>query len=312
MRVVFAGTPAMVVPCLEALHQADGVDIVGVVSRADTKAKRGMKMQASAVKAYALQHHFDVITPLSLQQDAESLAWLKQKQADVLVVVAYGMLLPKSWLEAARFGSVNLHASLLPRWRGAAPIERALLAGDAQTGVCIMAMDEGLDTGAIYNRCTVAIAHDSTCESLRKDLMEKGNQLLVQTLLSMNSHPLKAIKQAESGVSYAHKIQNSERIVDWQQSALQVDRQVRTFSPKPGVRTKFQGKWLKIIQGEVCDVQDELACGHIQLDKTTFEVGCAQGCYRITQVQPEGKRVMPMQDFIRGLQVRTGLKMDDV
>ncbi|MDQ6961683.1 MAG: methionyl-tRNA formyltransferase [Mariprofundaceae bacterium] len=309
MKVIFAGTPAMVLPCLEALHQSEGIELVGVVSRADTKARRGMKMQASAVKSYALKHQIDVITPLSLKQDEESLLWLQQKKADVLIVVAYGLILPESWLTAATFGAVNLHASLLPRWRGAAPIERALLAGDAETGVCVMAMDQGLDTGAVYSRCVVPIETDTTTVSLRDTLMNQGAELLVESLKDIVDATLIAEPQPDEGTSYAHKITNDERIIDWQKSATLVGRQVRTFTPKPGARTMLQGKWLKIISGEVIAQNSNLNCGDVLLEKNTFDVGCLDSTYRVTQVQPEGKRVMAVQDFMRGLQQTKELKV---
>lgn len=312
MKVVFAGTPAMVLPCLEALLQASDIDVVGVVSRTDTKAKRGMKMQPSAVKAYAQKHHIDVITPTSLKKDEASLAWLVEKKADVLIVVAYGMILPQSWLTAATFGAVNLHASLLPRWRGAAPIERALLAGDTQTGVCVMAMDEGLDTGAIYSRCVVPIEGHTTSTSLRESLMVQGAELLLKSLKEIVNQKLCAKAQPSEGMTYAHKLTNDERIIDWQKSASDVDRQVRTFSPKPGARTQLQGKWLKIISGDVMPQVDDLACGALILGKTTFDVGCFNSTYRVLEVQPEGKRVMAVQDFMRGLQKTTGLQMNHV
>lgn len=302
----------MVVPCLDALHRTKSIEVVGVVSRIDSKAKRGMKIQASAIKSYALEHHLDIITPTSLKNDEESLAWLKSKKADVLIVAAYGMILPQSWLTSAQFGAINLHASLLPRWRGAAPIERALLAGDTQTGVCIMDMDEGLDTGAIYSHCVVPILDSTTTHSLRENLVEEGSRLLIETLQRVVHENLKAIPQETQGMCYAHKIENIERRIQWNKTAQHIDRQVRTFTPKPGAYALFQGKILKIIQGEVLKKHTPTNTGEVTLSKTTMDVGCLNSTYRLLQVQPEGKRVMAAQDFIRGIQTHKGLQMNDV
>jgi len=303
MRIVFAGTPGFSVPCLKALLEADGMDVVGVVSQPDRKSGRGMKLSPSAVKQAALDAGIDVITPESLRENAEALAWLEAKQADVLVVVAFGMILPKSWLHAVRIAPVNVHASLLPHWRGAAPIERSLLAGDSETGVCIMQMEEGLDTGGVYASRTLSIGAETTGSDLWFALAPMGAALLLETLPKIGAG-LQPEPQAEVGVKYAHKINNEERIIDWNKSADAIDRLVRCFSPRPGVRSRCKGKWLKLIAGKVLSKMHQTEVGSVVAVTDGLDIACADGSvYRITELQPEGKKAMQAADFLRGAQI---------
>ncbi len=306
MRVVFAGTPGFSVPCLTALIEADGIDVVGVVSQPDRKSGRGMKLTPSAVKQAALDAGIDVITPEKLRHNDEALAWLQAKQADFLVVVAFGMILPKSWLNAVNITAVNVHASLLPRWRGAAPIERSLLAGDAETGVCIMQMEEGLDTGGVYSSRRLPITETTTGSELWFALAPMGAELLLQTLPQIQAG-LKPTPQSEEGVTYAQKISNEDRVVDWAQSAAAIDRQVRCFSPRPGARGRVAGTWLKIIAGEISASAGTGPAGVVVAAENSLDVVCGDGLiYRIASLQPEGKRVMQAADFLRGARIRAG------
>ena len=249
LRAVFAGTPAFSLPCLQALMDMPGLELVGVASQPDRRAGRGMKLTASPVKQAACEAGIDVITPERLRGNDEALAWLQGKAADVLVVVAFGMILPASWLEAPSIAPVNVHASLLPRWRGAAPIERALLAGDAETGVCIMHMEQGLDTGGVYACRSLPITGATTGGELWEALSNLGGLLLAESLPAIAAGSLKPVPQPEEGVTYAAKIGAEDRQVDWGRSAMQVDRQLRCFAPRPGVRTRFQDRWLKLLAG---------------------------------------------------------------
>ncbi|MDT8376578.1 MAG: methionyl-tRNA formyltransferase [Mariprofundaceae bacterium] len=306
IRVVFAGTPVFSVSCLHALMQAAGVEVVGVVSQPDRRAGRGMKLTPSAVKKAALDAGIDVITPRSLRDNDEALAWLKSKQADLLVVVAFGMILPKPWLDAPKVAPINVHASLLPRWRGAAPIERALLAGDSETGVGIMQMEEGLDTGGVYAEARVPITHATTGSGLWSELSDTGAKLLVDALPGIVSGDLKPVPQDESQVTYAKKLSNEERVVDWTHSATSVDRTVRCFSPKPGARAMFRGKWLKIIRGEAVEGSTNQPPGVVVGDKS-LDIACGDGSiYRICEVQPEGKNSMGADAFLRGTKLNRG------
>ncbi|MDQ6982385.1 MAG: methionyl-tRNA formyltransferase [Mariprofundus sp.] len=306
MRVVFAGTPGFSVPCLTALIEADGMDVVGVVSQPDRKSGRGMKLSPSAVKQAALDAGIDVITPEKLRDNSEALAWLKSRRADFLVVVAFGMILPKTWLDAVSVSPVNVHASLLPRWRGAAPIERSLLAGDAETGVCIMQMEEGLDTGGIYARRVLPITTTTTGTELWSALAPMGAELLVETLpkIAMGLMPE---PQAEDGVTYAHKITNEERIIDWSKNAAETDRLVRCFSPRPGVRTRCHGKWLKLISGEPLSAISNSPAGSVAGVNQYLDIVCAESSvYRVIELQPEGKKPMAASDFLRGAKLGIG------
>ena len=307
IKVVFAGTPAFSVGCLNALMQADNVEVVGVVSQPDRKSGRGMKLTPSPVKKAALAANIDVITPEKLQDNDEALQWLKEKDCDVLVVVAFGMILPVSWLETPKVAPINVHASLLPRWRGAAPIERALLAGDDETGVCIMQMEEGLDTGGIYLEKRIPITPESTGHTLWSELEELGAQALMQALPNIVSGELEPKPQDEAGMTYAKKITNDERVVDWALDAEYIERLVRCFTPKPGVRTSYQGKMLKIITGEVLNGSKQQQAGVVVDIKQGLDVSCGNGqVYRITQIQPEGKKAMNAVDYLRGTQIKIG------
>jgi methionyl-tRNA formyltransferase len=306
MRIVFAGTPGFSVPCLIALIGADGLDVVGVVSQPDRKAGRGMKLAPSAVKQAALDAGIDVITPEKLRQNDEALAWLQAKQADVLVVVAFGMILPKSWLDAVKIAPVNVHASLLPRWRGAAPIERSLLAGDTETGVCIMQMEEGLDTGGVYSSRRLPITETTTGSELWHALAPMGAELLLETLPQIQAG-LKPVPQPQDGVTYAQKLSNEERIIDWSKTAIEIHRLVRCFSPRPGVRAQAGRKWLKLIVGEVLPDSCSGTAGLVLATDQGLDIACADGSiYRITELQPEGKKVMAAVDFLRGAHLRPG------
>ncbi|RLL51306.1 methionyl-tRNA formyltransferase [Mariprofundus sp. EBB-1] len=306
MRVVFAGTPGFSVPCLTALIKADNIDVVGVVSQPDRKSGRGMKLTPSAVKQAALDAGIDVITPEKLRDNDEALLWLQEKQADMLIVVAFGMILPVEWLHAVSIAPINVHASLLPRWRGAAPIERSLLAGDGETGVCIMQMEEGLDTGGIYAQQNLPITSQTTGSELWFNLSPMGAQLLIETLPKIAAG-LQPQAQLAEGITYAKKITNEERIIDWSKPAAEIDRLVRCFSPRPGVRSRYNGKWLKLIAGETLPGQHKAPVGSVVSNIEGLDIACAEGSvYRIKELQPEGKKAMPATDFLRGAQLKAG------
>ncbi len=269
-----------------------------------------MNFTPSPVKQAALNAGIDTITPENLRNNAEALAWLESKHADMLVVVAFGMILPESWLAAPNIAPVNVHASLLPRWRGAAPIERAFLAGDTETGVCIMHMEKGLDTGGIYATRRIPIEDATTGAQLWASLSNLGADLLVEALPGIASGTLQPVPQDDAQATYAPKMENSERIIDWNFSVDLIDRQVRCFSPKPGARTRLDGKWIKIV------------CGVPLSDRTTeppgtlmgnggLDVACGDGLlYRVLELQPEGKKVMQAEAFLCGNPIRPGQCFD--
>ncbi|MDQ6968644.1 MAG: methionyl-tRNA formyltransferase [Mariprofundaceae bacterium] len=306
MRIVFAATPGFSVPCLQALLDCPDMDVVGVVSQPDRKSGRGMKLTPSPVKKAALDAGIDVITPESLRNDDQALAWLNAKKADFLVVVAFGMILPNQWLDAPSIAPINVHASLLPRWRGAAPIERALLAGDDETGVCMMHMEEGLDTGGVYATQTLPISNTTTGSDLWFALAPMGAKLLVETLPKI-AQGLACVGQDVQGMTYAKKLQNDERIIDWSMDASAIDRVVRCFSPKPGARTLADGKWLKVIAGEVLPLTTGKIAGEVVSVKDGLSVTCGDAAvYQITELQPEGKKPMRAADYLRGAKLHEG------
>ncbi|MDQ6976209.1 MAG: methionyl-tRNA formyltransferase [Mariprofundaceae bacterium] len=309
MKIVFAGTPPFAATCLQHLITEPSIDVVGVISQPDRKSGRGMKLTPSAVKRLAIAQHLDHITPHTLKENNEGLIWLNQKQADFLIVVAYGMIIPPAWLAAVAVAPINVHASLLPRWRGAAPIERAILAGDASTGVCIMHMEEGLDTGPVYCTTTTTIHADTTGMDLWEELAGMGADLLCTALQEIKHGRLRALPQQQQGISYAKKLSTKDRLIDWQQSPQVIDRMVRCFTPKPGARCRIKNRWLKIVAGSVAPkpATNAPAGQIIGLDDNGMDIACANGrCYRILQVQPEGKATMGAADFCRGQRLRVG------
>jgi len=311
MRIVFAGTPEFAVRALDALVAAPDMEVVGVVSQPDRRAGRGMRLTPSPVKARAGELGLACITPTSLREDRDALAWLQDKRADFLVVIAFGMLLPETWLSAPAIAPVNVHASLLPRWRGAAPIERAMLAGDARTGVCIMHMDQGLDTGPLYACRTCPIEAHTTGLELRNRLAEIGAELLVQTLPRIAAG-LRPTPQADEGVCYATKLGPEDRCISWQETAARIDRRVRCFAPRPGARCRLGGRWLKVLAGRVlADRHTTCTPGTILQADGTLVLACGQGTvYAIERVQPEGRQAMDVTDFLRGRPLRSGMSFD--
>lgn len=313
MKVVFAGTPEFASAALQRLVQAD-YDIPLVLTQPDRPAGRGMKLQASPVKQTALAHGLAVAQPLSLRLDGkypedaqQARAALLAAQPDVMVVAAYGLILPQWVLDLPRLGCLNIHASLLPRWRGAAPIHRAIEAGDTHTGITIMQMDAGLDTGAMCLQQTLPIeAHDTTA-SLHDRLADMGAELIVQALQQAQAGTLTATPQPAEGVTYAHKIDKHEAWMDWQQSAEQLDRRLRAFTPFPGGATQLGDEVIKIWAAQVEAASEAAAPGTVlSADATGVLVACGSGALRLTQLQRAGGKRLPAADFLRGFALPVG------
>jgi len=256
MKIIFAGTPEFAAVALKSLHQA-GFEIALVLSQPDRPAGRGLQLQASPVKQYALAHGIPVAQPASLrldgkhpQQARDAHALLRATEHDLMVVAAYGLILPRSVLDIPRMGCINIHASLLPRWRGAAPIHRAIEAGDAETGITIMQMEQGLDTGPMLQTERLPIAPDDTTGSLHDKLAALGGETIVQALLRLQQGELVAIPQPEQGVTYAAKISKQEALLDFSQPAAAIARKIRAFNPSPGACAVFNGVTLKLWQAQ--------------------------------------------------------------
>lgn len=297
LRIVFAGTPDFAAKHLAALI-ASHHDVVAVYSQPDRPAGRGKKLKASEVKTLALEHDLPVYQPHSLKSD-DAQAELAALNADVMVVVAYGLLLPKAILDTPRLGCLNVHGSILPRWRGAAPIQRAIWAGDKETGVTIMQMDEGLDTGDMLHIATCPIDEDETSASLYNKLAALGPDALVATLDKLAAGTLNAEPQDDAQANYAKKLSKEEANIDWQLAALQIERNIRAFNPWPVCYTQMQGQTVKIWQAKV--VSQQGTPGQVlSADKSGITIACGEQALTITQLQPQGKKPMSAQDFLNG------------
>jgi methionyl-tRNA formyltransferase len=303
MKIIFAGTPEFAVPALAALIAA-GHQVVMVLTQPDRPAGRGMKLKASPVKVLAEQHQLNVFQPETLK-DVAAQARIAEVNADVMIVAAYGLIIPTVVLNMPRFGCYNIHASLLPRWRGAAPIHRSLLAGDAETGVTIMEVVPALDAGAMVSKGVVTITETDTTQSLHDALSATGAKLMVAAMTTLEADGvLPATPQDESLVTYAHKLEKSEAAIDWQKSAVEISRQVRAFNPFPVAQSLLKGEvcriWMATSQagkanpGEVVSLQDGVL------------VGCGEGLLHITELQAPGGKRLSAQAFVQGHNLKVG------
>lgn len=299
MRVIFAGTPVFAERALQALVIA-GFEIPVVLTQPDRPAGRGMKLTPSPVKQCALAHGLPVWQPTSLR-DAEVQQALRELQADVMVVAAYGLILPQVVLDIPRHGCLNIHASLLPRWRGAAPIHRAIEAGDAETGITIMQMEAGLDTGPMLSVHPCPILPDDTTGSLHDRLAEMGAQAIVADLPRWVAGQLPAIPQPAEGVNYASKIDKAEAELNWQQPATELARRIRAFNPAPGCWTRHQGDVLKVWAAHV-SAPLGLPAGQLRhTDNGDVVVACGEGSLRLLEVQRAGGKRQPAAQWAQGL-----------
>jgi methionyl-tRNA formyltransferase len=316
MRLIFAGTPEFARVALEKLHGA-GFDIALVLSQPDRPAGRGLKLQASAVKQWAVAQQIPVAQPRSLRLDgkfpedaAAARTAIEATQADVMVVAAYGLILPQWLLDLPQLGCLNIHGSVLPRWRGAAPIHRAIEAGDSDTGVTIMQMDAGLDTGDMLLLETLPIGpHDST-ETLHDALAELGGRLVVQALQAAANGSLKPVSQPTEGVSYAHKIDKREAALDWTQPVATLERRIRAFNPFPVACSTLDGESIKFWRADVLkDVlpPSSAAAGEVlAVSAAGVEIAAAGGVLRVSRLQKAGGKPLDAADFLRGFEIQPG------
>jgi len=301
MKIIFAGTPEFAVPALAALIAA-GHEIVLVLTQPDRPAGRGMKLKGSPVKELALQHGLPVYQPETLKTP-ESQAPVAAVEADVMVVAAYGLILPQAVLDMPGQGCLNIHASLLPRWRGAAPIQRAILAGDAETGVTIMEVVLALDAGAMLKKGVVPITERDTAQSLHDALAEMGGRLMVETLAELGT--IQAQPQDEALVTYAEKLRKDEAPLDWNSNAADLARQVRAFNPFPVAQATFEGEpWRIWMAYAVPDVSG--APGEVLNTSDGILVACGAGALRITEVQKPGGKRLQARDFLAGNPLKPG------
>ena len=305
MKIIFAGTPEFALPALAALINA-GHEITMVLTQPDRPAGRGMKLHASPIKQLALQHNLPVFQPESLKP-AEIQAHIAAVNADVMIVAAYGLIIPTVVLNMFTKGSYNIHASLLPRWRGAAPIHRALLAGDAETGVTIMEVVPALDAGAMITKGVVKITDVDTTQTLHDKLSQIGADLMVQAMnnLAENSE-LASVEQDESLVTYAHKLEKSESKIDWQKSAIEISRQVRAFNPFPVATAQFRGETCRIWFAKAVNDKTHSKKGEIIALDASIHAACGQGILEITELQMPGGKRQTAQQFVQGQHVKVG------
>ncbi|MDM5078469.1 methionyl-tRNA formyltransferase [Aeromonas media] len=297
LKLIFAGTPDFAARHLAALLSSDH-EVVAVYTQPDKPAGRGQKLTASPVKALALAHDLPVYQPTSLRNE-EAQAELAALGADLMVVVAYGLILPKAVLDTPRLGCLNVHGSLLPRWRGAAPIQRAIWAGDAETGVTIMQMDVGLDTGAMIRKVSCPIASDETSASLYDKLAELGPQALVDTLDAMAAGNTAAEVQDDALANYAQKLSKEEARIDWSMEAVAIERCIRAFNPWPISWFEAAEQTIKVWQAEVIDSDHAQPVGTLlKADKQGIDVATGKGVLRLLTLQPPGKKAMSVPDLL--------------
>lgn len=297
MKIIFAGTPEFSVAPLQALIGSEH-EVIAVYSQPDRPAGRGRKLTASAVKQKALENNIPVFQPLNFKELADQQQFDDLK-ADVMIVVAYGLILPKVILNIPKYGCLNIHASILPRWRGAAPIQRAIEAGDPESGVTIMQMDIGLDTGEMLAILTTEITEQDSAQTLHDRLSELGSTALLKTLEEIEQNTFCPIKQDEDLVTYAHKLTKAEAEINWWQDAQILVRKIQAFNPWPVAYTQFQGKPLRIWQAELVEenASKNSPGGVLAVNKEGIEVATKKGVIRLLSVQLSGKKQMSAYDF---------------
>jgi methionyl-tRNA formyltransferase len=297
MRIIFAGTPDFSVGCLEALIQAQH-QVVAVYCQPDRPAGRGRKLQAGPVKQKALEHDIPVFQPMSLKGEDEQ-QQLRALDSDLMVVVAYGLLLPQAVLDTPRYGCINVHASLLPRWRGAAPIQRCIEAGDQETGVTIMQMDAGLDTGDMLTKTSLAIGAEMTGGELHDKLAVIGAKALIETIKDI-PNGLNPNAQDHGLANYAHKLHKNDARIDWQQDAFAIVNKIRAFNPWPVCWTELDGQRIRLWQAQIDEDAQGRAGTILEASAAGIVVATGSAAVRITQLQAPGNKALAIKDFANG------------
>lgn len=308
LRVIFAGTPEFAASALAALIKnqkvsINNIEIIAVYTQPDRPAGRGRQLKASPVKELALEYSIEVHQPLNFKQQ-DDLDTLIQHKPDLMIVAAYGIILPENVLNTPTLGCINIHASLLPRWRGAAPIQRAIIAGDVQTGITIMQMDKGLDTGDMILKATCEINPQDTASSLHDKLAELGANAMLDALKLIQEGIITTTKQDENQASYAHKLKKEEALISWQQSAKQISRQVLAFNSWPVAQTHFDKKiiriWYATISELVIKNSNHVHGEILEITKQGIHVACGEDCLVITELQLSGGKRMSVKDLLNG------------
>ena len=304
MKIIFAGTPDFAASALDALL-VNGYEVIAVLTQPDRPAGRGMHLAPSPVKKLAIHHNIPVMQPNSLKGE-EVQRHLSELQADVMVVAAYGLILPKEVLSIPKYGCLNIHASLLPRWRGAAPIQRAILAGDVETGITIMQMDQGLDTGAMLLKKTCDINEDDTANSLHDKLAKLGAQAIIETLAQLDQGCLIETKQDDALATYAAKLIKSEAQLDWHQDSKELLRKVRAYNPVPAAYSTLNGTTIKIWEAEGSDSGEGEAGTILDVSKQGIKVACGHGSINLKVLQRPNGKALPASQFVQGFEIKSG------
>ena len=300
LRLIFMGTPSFAVPALDALLDA-GHDIVGVFTQPDRRSGRGRRLSAPPVKEFAESRGLKVLQPASLREDTDAIRRIADPAPDAIIVAAYGLFLPEDVLAVPRLGCLNIHPSLLPRHRGPSPVATAILEGDEITGVTIMLLDEGMDTGPILAQQETEISREEPCDTLTMRLFDIGSNLLTTTLDDWRDHSIAPAPQDDASATVTRRLQRTDGQIHWNQTALEIARRVRAFTPWPGTFTAWQGRTLKILRALPIDDHIESPAGTaIAVNDGSIAVATSQGTLRLIDVQIEGRRASPATDFARG------------
>lgn len=296
MNIIFAGTPEFSAPALEALIASEHT-VQAVYTQPDRPAGRGRKIQVSAIKQCALDNNLNIEQPINFKSD-EAINTLKSYKPDLMIVVAYGLILPTAILEAPRYGCINIHASLLPRWRGAAPIQRAILSGDSETGITMMQMDKGLDTGDILSKTSCKIEAADTAQSLHDKLAQQGGAALMQLLPLIENGQLTSASQNSEFTTYAEKLTKQEALIDWNQPASELLNAIRAFNPWPVSFTTLQNKTMRVWQADTSTENCTGVPGSVQIIDKKMIISCKDSCLEVTELQLAGKRRMATKDYL--------------
>ncbi len=307
-RIVFAGTPEFAVPVLRRLID-NGLNLVGVYTQPDRPSGRGRRISRSPVKLLAIEYALPVMQPVTFKEAAVCREF-RMLRPDIMIVAAYGQILPTSILDVPKYGCLNVHASLLPRWRGAAPVARAIEAGDTTTGITIMLMDAGMDTGAVIAKSEINVDHSDNSVTLMEKLAALGAEVLLRCLPDYLSGELTPVPQDEVHATYAPKLKKSEAPIDWARSAEDIRNKIRALNPWPVAHTKHQGNRIRVLEAEITNDTDTGApetCGSVcRVDKRGIAVACGQGMLRLTKLQRDHGKPLPARDFLNGYSIAKG------
>lgn len=300
IKVIFFGTPDIGLKSLDYLYHSDRIEVCAVVTQPDKPAGRGNKIQMSPIKKWALEHNLPFFQPKSIRKEPEIIAALKNFEPDFFVTFAFGQILSQEVLDIPKFETINLHASLLPKYRGANPIQRAIINGDKETGICTMITELGLDCGDICQKLTIPISDNMNCEQLWEEIAQKSPEMIEQTIVGLYTKTLTPTKQCTEGCCMANKLSKEECLIDWTKSNIEIHNLVRGICRSPGAYFKHNDKIVKVI--ETVPVEGNGDIGKIsKIDKNGVDIGCAQGLVRLITVKPEGKREMSARDWYNGI-----------